>query len=61
MAKVLQIIRTQPLAVAAIVILLLLVAIAQRPEKRVYQWEVESQQLERQINQFSDLAQPRKR
>ncbi len=64
--KVLQLIRTQPVlfAVIATVIPAIVVAISlnQPPKKkRVYQWQRDSEQLKKQIDQFSDLAQPSKK
>ncbi len=61
--KILQLIRTQPVLFAAIAAIsagiILTIALNRPPKKRpVYQWERDSDQLQRQIEQFSDLAQP---
>lgn len=64
--KILQIIRQQPLlfvAIAVIISAMVVVAISKnQPRKRpVYQWEKDSDALKKQIDQFSDLAQPSKK
>lgn len=62
LVKALQLIRTQPIAIAAITFVVALAAlISQRPTKQIYQWEIEHRQLETQMNQFSDLVQPPKK
>lgn len=61
--KILQIIRTQPILFTAIFAIaagvIITVSLNRPPKKRpIYQWERDSDQLQRQIEQFSDLAQP---
>ncbi len=64
--KVLQTIRTQPLlfaVIAMIISAMVVFAVSKnQPRKRpVYQWERDSDALKKQIDQFSDLAQPSKK
>ncbi len=64
--KVLQLIRQQPLlfaAIAMIISAMIVFAVSKnQPRKRpVYQWERDSDALKKQIDQFSDLAQPSKK
>ena len=64
--KVLQAVRQQPLlfvAIAMIISAMVVFAVSKnQPRKRpVYQWERDSEALKKQIDQFSDLAQPRKK
>ena len=64
--KVLQTIRRQPIlfaAIAMIISAMVVFAVSKnQPRKRpVYQWERDSEALKKQIDQFSDLAQPRKK
>ena len=64
--KVLQTIRTRPIlfaAIAMIISAMVVFAVSKnQPRKRpVYQWERDSDALKRQIDQFSDLAQPSKK
>ena len=64
--KVLQTIRRQPIlfaAIAMIISAMVVFAVSKnQPRKRpVYQWERDSDALKKQIDQFSDLAQPRKK
>jgi hypothetical protein len=64
--KVLQAIRTQPLlfaVIAMIISAMVVFAVSKnQPRKRpVYQWERDSDALKKQIDQFSDLAQPSKK
>ena len=64
--KVLQTIRRQPIlfaAIAMIISAMVVFAVSKnQPRKRpVYQWEKDSEALKKQIDQFSDLAQPRKK
>ena len=63
--KVLQTIRRQPLLFAAIAITISAIVVVysmNRPRTRpVYQWERDSDALKKQIDQFSDLAQPSKK
>ncbi len=64
--KVLQVIRQQPLlfaAIATIISAMVVFAVTKnQPRKRpVYQWERDGEALKRQIDQFSDLAQPSKK
>ena len=64
--KVLQAIRAQPIlfvAIAMIISAMVVFAVSlNQPRKRpVYQWERDSEALKKQIDQFSDLAQPRKK
>ena len=64
--KVLQAIRQQPLLFAGIAIIIsAMVAIAvsknQPRKKPVYQWERDSDSLLKQMEQFSDLAEPSKK
>ena len=64
--KVLQAIRTQPIlfaAIAMIISAMVVFAVSKnQPRKRpVYQWERDSDALKKQIDQFSDLAQPSKK
>ena len=64
--KVLQAIRTQPIlfaVIAMIISAMVVFAVSKnQPRKRpVYQWEKDSEALKKQIDQFSDLAQPRKK
>lgn len=63
--QVLQTIRRQPLLFAAIAIIIPALVFAysmnQPRKKPVYQWEKDSDALKKQIDQFSDLAEPRKK
>ena len=64
--KVLQTIRRQPILFAAIAMMISAMVVfavsKNQPRKRpVYQWERDSEALKKQIDQFSDLAQPRKK
>ena len=64
--KVLQAIRTQPIlfaAIAMIISAMVVFAVSKnQPRKRpVYQWERDSDALKKQIDQFSDLAEPSKK
>ena len=64
--KVLQAIRQQPILFAAIAMIISAMVVfavsMNRPRTRpVYQWERDSDALKKQIDQFSDLAQPRKK
>ena len=64
--KVLQTIRRQPILFAAIAMMISAMVVfavsKNQPRKRpVYQWEKDSEALKKQIDQFSDLAQPRKK
>ncbi len=64
--KVLQAIRTRPIlfaAIAMIISAMVVFAVSKnQPRKRpVYQWERDSDALKKQIDQFSDLAQPSKK
>ena len=64
--KVLQTIRRQPIlfaAIAMIISAMVVFAVSKnQPRKRpVYQWERDSDALKKQIDQFSDLAQPSKK
>ena len=64
--KVLQLIRTQPLlfaVIAMIISAMVVFAVSKnQPRKRpVYQWERDSEALKKQIDQFSDLAEPSKK
>lgn len=64
--KVLQLIRAHPIIVAVIVVAIpaTVVAISLNqppPKKPVYQWQIESERMRKQIDQFSDLAQPSKK
>ena len=63
--KVLQTIRRQPIlfaAIAMIISAMVVFAVSKnQPRKRpVYQWEKDSEALKKQIDQFSETAQPRK-
>ena len=64
--KVLQTIRRQPIlfaAIAMIISAMVVFAVSKnQPRKRpVYQWERDSDALKKQIDQFSDLAEPSKK
>ncbi len=64
--KVLQAIRQQPLlfaAIAAIISAMVVFAVAKnQPRKKpVYQWEKDSDALKKQIDQFSEKAEPSKK
>lgn len=64
--KVLQVIRQQPLlfvAIATIISAIVAIAVVtKQPQKKpVYQWERDSDALKKQIDQFSDLAEPSKK
>ena len=64
--KVLQAIRTQPIlfaVIAMIISAMVVFAVSKnQPRKRpVYQWERDSDALKKQIDQFSDLAEPSKK
>ena len=64
--KVLQTIRRQPIlfaAIAMIISAMVVFAVSKnQPRKRpVYQWERDSEALKKQIDQFSDLAEPSKK
>ena len=64
--KVLQTIRRQPIlfvAIAMMISAMVVFAVSKnQPRKRpVYQWERDSDALKKQIDQFSDLAQPSKK
>ena len=64
--KVLQTIRQQPIlfaAIAMIISAMVVFAVSKnQPRKRpVYQWERDSDALKKQIDQFSDLAEPSKK
>ena len=64
--KVLQLIRQQPLLFAAIAMIISAIVVFavvknQPQEKPVYQWQKDSEALRKQIDQFSDLAQPSKK
>ncbi len=64
--KVLQTIRTQPLlfaVIAMIISAMVVFAVSKnQPRKRpVYQWERDSDALKKQIDQFSNLAEPSKK
>ena len=64
--KVLQTIRQQPVlfaAIAMIISAMVVFAVSKnQPRKRpVYQWERDSDVLKKQIDQFSDLAEPSKK
>ena len=64
--KVLQTIRRQPILFAAIAMMISAMVVfavsKNQPRKRpVYQWERDSEALKKQIDQFSDLAEPRKK
>lgn len=61
LTKVFRIIHQQPLILVVAVALILFALFNQPPKKRVYQWELESQQLLQRSNQFSDLVSPKKR
>lgn len=53
MNKFLQIIRTRPMlttVLGAFLSVLIFTLINQKPEKPVYQWEIESRELERKIH-----------
>ena len=64
--KVLQTIRQQPILFAAIAIIISAMVVfavsKNQPRKRpVYQWDRDSDALKKQIDQFSDLAEPSKK
>ena len=64
--KVLQTIRRQPILFAVVAMMISAMVVfavsKNQPRKRpVYQWERDSEALKKQIDQFSDLAQPRKK
>ena len=64
--KVLQTIRRQPILFAAIAMMISAMVVfavsKNQPRTRpTYQWERDSEALKKQIDQFSDLAQPRKK
>ena len=64
--KVFKTIRTQPIlfaAIAMIISAMVVFAVSKnQPRKRpVYQWERDSDALKKQIDQFSDLAEPSKK
>jgi hypothetical protein len=63
--KVLQLIRAHPIIVAVIAVAIPATVVAiylnQPPKKPVYQWQINSERLRKQIDQFSDLAQPSKK
>ena len=64
--KVLQTIRRQPILFAAIAMMISAMVVfavsKNQPRKRpVYQWERDSDALKKQIDQFSDLAEPSKK
>ena len=63
--KVLQLIRAHPIIVAVIVVAIpatvVAISLNQPPKKPVNQWQINSERLRKQIDQFSDLAQPSKK
>ena len=64
--KVLQAIRQQPLLFAAIATIIsaivVFAVVKNQPQKKpVYQWQKDSEALKRQLDQFSDLAEPCKK
>ncbi len=64
--KILQLIRTHPIIAALVVVsvpaTVVAISLSQPPPKKpVYEWQINSERMERQLKQFSDLAEPSKK